>query len=139
MPFPNKTFATNNQIAIDAGRKGGSVQSARKKYAWRLMGLKKKAALSEADVKWFCECFEEPEANIIGMKSDLEELKDRLPAERYMALQGMIHKLAHGEKRTNVNVNVDYNQMIEHAYVDRQNRKGREQAEVIDVTPKDED
>jgi len=91
-------------------RKGGKTKSLAKKYSAQLRELKKKGN-TNAQIKWFCQRLEDPEANILHIQRQLDQFLKDNPKEHNavaaMNTQIQLHKAHFGEKRQNFNMNVN--------------------------------
>ena len=111
----------DKQMAIEAGRKGGRTVTDKRRIAWRLMGLKKKAKMTDKDLQWFEHTLLDPHADIVNMKATLEEAhrNGSIETDKYITLTTTIHKLAHGEKHQHKHELFDVNRAVEFAYKQR--------------------
>lgn len=116
--FPNKAtqFKTGKQ-QVKIAKKGGSQSTFKKKYAAQLREMKKRG-MKKDDLEWFELCMSDPEASIIDIRRDINNLmKDIHPAQRVALLNTKIstHKLAYGEKIKTENVHhiVNWNNIFE--------------------------
>jgi tRNA nucleotidyltransferase/poly(A) polymerase len=125
MSFPSKYFNSikNTQKMKEIGHKGGSVCSAKKRYAAKIREMQKKIKrgqkISDNDVAWFMERLENADANIIELTNWVEELKNSESAQRpqyqiqliQTAIQ--LHKAHFGEKVKSENLNLNVNIELE--------------------------
>ena len=92
--------------AAETGRKGGLVQSMRKKYAAKIREMQKEG-MSEKQIDWFMQRIIDPEANMIQLEKVLDASKDTIDKDKYVSLSNQLHKTRFGEKRLNTNINVN--------------------------------
>lgn len=109
MPFPQDNIKTTER-AVELGRKGGQSTSLKKKYAAQLRGLRKRGD-TNAEVAFFVKRLEDPAANILHIQQLLDRFLKDHPKE-HNAVTAMntliqLHKANFGEKRQNVNINVN--------------------------------
>lgn len=116
--FPNKAtqFTTGGSKAVKCGRKGGEVISFKKKYAAKLREMKKRG-MNKQDLEWFEQCMVDPEASIVDIRNDIQELAKSIhPSQRVALLNTKLqtHKLAYGEKIKTENIHhiVDWTERL---------------------------
>ena len=110
IPMNKRTKSEQTRIARMGGKanKGNPKSILANKLA-KLKQFGKKA--DEADMKWIIEKMFNPEMDVFDMQRYLNTYREQLSPKDALQLQGMIHKLHHGEKHKvqSVNVNIDMN------------------------------
>ena len=107
--FPSKFINKTNAKAI--GRKGGLANTTlATKYAAQLREMKKKGD-SDAQIKFFCDRLEDPQANVLYIQKLLDEFIAGNPREnnKVQAMEKLIqlHRANFGDKKQHLNVNVN--------------------------------
>ena len=99
-----RPFRKSEQRAKDLGRKGGLANKNNPKtiFSAKLRELKKRQSMSNTDLAWFVECLENPSANMMDIAKYLDEHKDDIDPEKYVALRDRLHRSIFGDK---VNIN----------------------------------
>jgi hypothetical protein len=105
--FPNKaTQFKSGKQQVEQARKGGQAKTFKKKYAAQLREMKKRG-MNKDDLEWFEMCMSDPEASIVDIRRDINNLMESVhPAQRVALLNTKIstHKLAYGEKIKTENI-----------------------------------
>jgi len=115
--FPNpETQFTSGKRLVEIARKGGQKISFKKKYAAKIREMKKRG-MNNQDLEWFEQCILDPEASIIDIRNDIQELSKSIhPSQRVALLNTKLqtHKLAHGEKIKTENIHhiVNWNEKL---------------------------
>jgi len=103
-----KTITTTERATF-LGRKGGLVKSEKKKFAQRLLGLKKKGMTDETHARVY-NMLQDDEYSageiLLWLEKIREECTDIKESMVLADLYMKMHKLRFGEKHHNVNVNI---------------------------------
>ena len=112
--FPSKYFATGNKEVIQEARiKGGKTTSLKRKYAAQLREIKKRGKNSkDEEINFFIQRLEDPTANVLDIQQNLDRLQHKRGLKddsliRLMQTKISLHKAHFGDKKLNMNLNIN--------------------------------